>query len=117
MSNNQIIVYSSFLESLISINLHLSTQALASGLKPLTEKYRQNQPEYQDSYQILFQKKLKSSEVTNLQPSINKLYQSGYTSNILINDPYFVQLLLIYSLSLLILSLVLLSKRLSEYEF
>lgn len=40
VSNNQIMILSSFLEVHIPINFHISTQALSSGMKPGTELYR-----------------------------------------------------------------------------
>ena len=42
LSNNQAIIYSSLLESYLPLNLHLSSQALSSGMKPATEKYQSN---------------------------------------------------------------------------
>ena len=58
LSNNQIIVYSGLLKSEISINLHISTQALSSGMKPLSEKFNQNSQEYLESYSVVFMQKI-----------------------------------------------------------
>ena len=39
LSNNQVLVYSGLLSVHLPHNLHLSTQALSAGMKPLSEKY------------------------------------------------------------------------------
>ena len=39
LSNNQILILLSFLEVRVPLNMHFSTQALSSGMKPDTEKY------------------------------------------------------------------------------
>ncbi len=41
LSNNQIIVYSSLMNINSPINFHIATQALSSGFKPESEKFRQ----------------------------------------------------------------------------
>ena len=110
VSNNQIIVYSSLLESSVPINLHLSTQALSSGMKPLSERFESNQPEYKSAYSTLFEQKLDASSINESPPLIKKLYLNGYTNNILINDPFFSQMFFIYLTLLITITLYLLSR-------
>jgi len=103
LSNNQAIVYSSLFDSYLPLNLHLSSQALSSGMKPQSEKYQSNKPELKAEYETLFTQKLENSEIESSPPLIKKLYLSGYTNNILVNDPFFSQMFLVYCLILLII--------------
>ena len=90
VSNNQIIVFSSLLEAKLPINLHISVQALSSGLKPKTEKFRQLKPELESEYKIIFGQKVGLEDLNPEQVRIRKIWLSGYTTNILVNDPFFV---------------------------
>ena len=96
VSNNQVIALGSFLEAEIPMNLHICTQALSAGLKPRSEKYFQERLEFREKYKLMFGQEINSSEIDQSSPNIQKLYLSGYTRNILINDPFFCQMLLLF---------------------
>ena len=121
LSNNQIIVYSGLLETKIPINLHLSTQALSSGMKPLSEGYLSNQPESRSEFSAPFQQSLSTSEFDGSPALIKKLYLNGYTNNILTNDPFFSQMFFTYLIILILLFVWLLLMifrwRVTEHRF
>lgn len=120
VSNNQIILYSSFLESKIPMNLHLSTQALSSGMKPSPEYFNQLSFREKDKYQIFYYFTIESTQIDSVQPQIRKLWLSGYTGNIFINDPFFIFLFLSIIFILIVVSVILFIKLkfygLLEYE-
>lgn len=92
LSNNQVILLSSFLEAQIPINLHLSTQALVAGMKPSTEIFGQTQKPERSSYKLIFQSEVESTEISVREDlGLRKLVYSGYTQNIFVNDPFFSQ--------------------------
>ena len=102
----------------IPINLHISNQALSSGLKPLSEKYYQSQLEYRTHVPSIFRLRPSVSEVGSPNPDgQRKLYLSGFTGNLLLNDPSFSMMFLIYTGTLTLLGVVYLLKRSSYTEF
>ena len=104
LSNNQIMVLSSLLECYSPINLHLATQALSSGLKPRSEKFQQSSGDEPWRYRTLFSGYLEAAEITSkTSAQSRKLSLSGYTNNLLINDPLFSQMFLLYSACLILL--------------
>ena len=102
-SNNQVIILASLLEARIPMNLHVSTQALSSGLKPLPEKYYAERAEEKERYEVMFGREVTPDEIEQTPPKLLKLYLSGYTRNILVNDPYFSQMFLVYAGALALL--------------
>lgn len=67
-SNNQIIALASLMNVRIPINLHSSTQSLSSGLKPRSEKYRQNILESKDEYMVIFGLKVEKNQLSLESP-------------------------------------------------
>ena len=107
LSNNQVIVFSSLLDANLPLNLHLSNQALSSGMKPQTEKYLSNSPEYKSSYESIFSSQIDRSALSTNPPKVRKIYLSGYTGNILVNDPFFSQMFMLFMGLILILAALL----------
>lgn len=99
-SNNQIIVVQSLLRTELPLNLHLSTQALSSGLKPFTESYQQNDLDLDkvEAQETIFKIRIPERERRYSYSENRKLRLSGYSNNLFLNDPMFCQIFL-FSLS------------------
>ena len=118
LSNNQILLYSTFLEISVPINQHLTAQVLCGGMKPLSESYQQKSVEPKSSYTGLLNRRIESSEIAAPKIGFRKLWLSGYTNNIIANDPFFSQLFLLHLLLLaFLLVLAVLKYREGESEF